>query len=170
MEAEVEKLKVERGKVMEKVKEKRRKTVRAVVSSPSGVPTPGAVELPRSTDEGLNKKHRLFVISAELLMESGEKSWRNPVSQSGAVETALKTRLTYAMKEATHQSDIIMVTDGRNKGLKRLAEKELKEFFEYLVIFAPAPRFGATCGWMSLLVWRPGLQIAAKSREDPCCR
>lgn len=171
MEAEVEKLKVERGKVMERVKEKRRKTIRAIVSSPSGVPRPGGVELPRSSDEALNKKHRLFVISSELVMESAEKSWRNPVAPSAAMEAALKERLGYAMKEASHPSDIVVMTDGRNKGLKRLAEAQFKQdYFEYLVIFPAAPRFGATSGWMTLLVWRPGLQLAAKSREDPCRR
>ena len=163
---EVEKIKVERGKVLDKVKDKRRKLVRAVNAPPSGVPQPGALELPKSSDEALNKKHRLFVISSELLMESGEKSWRTPVPHDTPVAQALKDRLGYAKKEASQSSDIILVTDGRNKQLKRIAEQALGDnLIEFIVILNESARFGSTSGWFTMLIKRDGL-VFKQARED----
>ena len=160
----MEKIKVEREKVLEKVKEKRGKTVKVVTV---GAMKQGCLELPKCSDDALNRKHRLFIISSELLAESGEKTWKScPATEDKAFKDALLERINYAKAEAKGQSDVVLVTDARSKGVKKLIEATLGITHELIVIFGASPRLGSSSGWMTLCVAREQLLLSSSTRED----
>ena len=80
----------------------------------------------------LNSKHRLFIMSADLLAEAPDAPWRDEAKvDQGTIEGALSY-----LKGVTNETDFELALDGRSRKVRRMIEDDLAP------VACPWGRFG----------------------------
>ena len=69
----------------------------------------------------LNSKHRLFIMSADLLAEAPDAPWRD---EAKVEQATIEGALSY-LKGVTNETDFVLAFDGRSRKVRRMIEDDL---------------------------------------------
>ena len=171
IESEVEKMKKGRLEITEKVKAQKTQRQVRLLTAHKGIPALSTAG-PKLAEAKLGQSHRVFLVCPEVLEEAGPTPWASPAPSS--VSLPVIQRLEWAKSQQTSDSDLLLVSDGRNKELRGKIEKALgpsgsDTVEEFIVVFGDAARFKGPVqnapGWMTFFL-RSRLPLGLQKRED----
>ena len=115
IESEVEKMKKDRLEITEKVKARKTQRQVRLLTAHKGIPALSTAG-PKLAEAKLGQSHRVFPVCPEILEEAGPTPWATPAPSS--VSLPVVQRLEWAKSQQTSDSDLLLVSDGRNKELR----------------------------------------------------